>query len=45
MNGKWNWPAQLSVVALALLFAAPLVLLVVSSVKPPEQLRSDPHRF
>ena len=45
MNGKWNWPAQLSVVALALLFAAPLVLLVVSSVKSPEQLRSDPHRF
>jgi multiple sugar transport system permease protein len=45
MSGRWNWPAQLGLAALALLFAAPLVLLSVSSVKPAEQLRSDPHRF
>jgi multiple sugar transport system permease protein len=33
------------VVALATLFAAPLLLLVISSLKPAQQLREDPFRF
>src|SRR5437868_4248698 len=45
MNAKTNWPAQVAVLTLAALFSAPLVLLVVSSVKPAEQLKSDPHSF
>lgn len=42
---RFNPPAQLAVIAFAVLFAAPLLLLIVSSVKPAEQLREDPFRF
>jgi multiple sugar transport system permease protein len=45
MTNKSNWTAQGGVVVLAVLFSAPLVLLAISSVKPAEQLRSDPYRF
>ncbi len=44
MNRR-NLPAQAAVIAIALLFSAPLVLLVISSLKPAEQLRTDPFRF
>ncbi len=44
MTGR-NWPAQIAVLLLATLFVTPLVLLVVSSLKPAEQLRADPFRL
>jgi multiple sugar transport system permease protein len=39
---RWSGLAQLAVVGLAMLFALPLFLLVISSLKPAEQLREDP---
>jgi multiple sugar transport system permease protein len=39
---RWNGLAQLAVIGLAMLFASPLFLLVISSLKPAEQLREDP---
>jgi len=45
MASPRNWPAQISVLLLAALFAAPLVLLVVSSFKTAEQLRENPFDF
>lgn len=38
-----NWPAQFVITVAAVIFAAPLVLLVVSAIKPQEQLREDPY--
>ena len=45
MNGKHNWTAQCAIAALALLFALPLTLLILSSFKPAAELRSDPFRL